>query len=245
MQILEVVTNTPLMSPALLESNSNLVVDQMMERARQLVAQAPDCKKLPVDHKRIAVDLTLIIDGSRTAYENLQLIHSISEMIDVSSFGSYLSVINGATGQFIVNRTNSVAYLFEQLRNSSDIASEYNSTFFETFKKSVNFLDPIRLSLSRSLGSLMFQLVNQTTHEKETGVYGALSKVCLVVSQSHRISELDFDSAQRILLGSMKQFPDLYFVFLSNDVNTFREMVGDTREGASSSKLVSFHVEGG
>lgn len=86
----------------------------------------------------------------------------------------------------------------------------------------------------------MFQLVNQTTGEKESGVHGALPKVCLVVSQSHRISELDFDSAQRILLGSMKQFPDLFFVFLSNDVNTFREMVGDTREGASSSKLVRF-----
>lgn len=76
----------------------------------------------------------------------------------------------------------------------------------------------------------MFQLVNQTTREKETDVYGALPKVCLVVSQSHKISELDFESAQRILLGSMKQFPDLYFVFLSNDVNTFKEMVGDPRE---------------
>lgn len=73
----------------------------------------------------------------------------------------------------------------------------------------------------------MFQLVNQTTREKEAGVYGALPKVCLVVSQSHEISELDFESAQRILLGSMKQFPDLYFVFLSNNVETFRDMVGD------------------
>lgn len=68
--------------------------------------------------------------------------------------------------------------------------------------KSLNFpiiLDPIRLSLSSSFGSLMFQLVNQTTGEKEAGVYGALPKVCLVVSQSHQISEMDFESAQRIL----------------------------------------------
>lgn len=85
----------------------------------------------------------------------------------------------------------------------------------------------------------MFQLVNQTTQEKETGVYGALPKVCLVVSQSHQISELDFESAQRILVGSMKQFPDLYFVFLSNDVNTFKEMVGDPRERMNA-RLVRF-----
>lgn len=83
----------------------------------------------------------------------------------------------------------------------------------------------------------MFQLVNQTTIEKESGVYGALPKVCLVVSQSHEISELDFESAQRILLGSMKQFPDLYFLFLSNNVETFKEMVGDRR--GRNARLVS------
>lgn len=108
----------------------------------------------------------------------------------------------------------------------------------------IDFLDPIRLSLSSSFGSLMFQLVNQTTREKETGVYGALPKVCLVVSQSHRINEQDYESAQRILLGSMKQFPDLFFVFLSNDINTFKEMVGDPRERSarlvSSSTITSF-----
>jgi uncharacterized membrane protein len=85
----------------------------------------------------------------------------------------------------------------------------------------------------------MFQLVNQTTGEKAAGVYGALPKVCLVVSQSQRVSEMDFESAQRILQGSMKQFPDLYFVFLSNDVNTFKEMVGDRRSVGANAKMVS------
>lgn len=128
-------TNTPLISPALLKTYSNRVVDETIEHAKMLVSQTPECKKLPLDHKRIAVDLTLIIDGSRTAYENLQLIHSVSEMIDVASFGSYISVIHGATGQFLVNRTNSVADLFEQLSNSSSMTSkceftEILSTFY-------------------------------------------------------------------------------------------------------------------
>lgn len=70
----------------------------------------------------------------------------------------------------------------------------------------------------------MFQLVEQTTQEKATSVFGALPKVCLIVSQSHRVSEIDFESAQNQLHGSLKQFPDLYFVFLSNDINTFKEM---------------------
>lgn len=200
----------------------------MMDYARDLVRRTPDCVKLSTDHKRIALDLTLIVDGSRTAYENLQLIHTISEMIDVSTFGSYISVINGATGKFHVNRTNSVADLFQQLRNSTAIDSEwlFKSPTVHVMKLPQLISDPIRLSLSSAFGSLMFQLVNQTTGEKEIGVYGALPKVCLVVSQSHRVGESDFESAQRILQTTMKQFPDLYFVFLSNDVNTFREMVG-------------------
>lgn len=107
-----------------------------------------------------------------------------------------------------------------------------------TLSKPQIFSDPIRLSLSNSFGSLMFQLVNQTTEEKGSGLYGALSKVCLVVSQAHEISQLDFESAQRILLGSMKQFPDLYFVFLSNNVEAFKEMVVDQRERLA--RLVSF-----
>ena len=113
------------MSSALLKSYSNLVVHNAMEYARKLVVNTPPCKILPLDHKRIAVDLTLIIDGSRTAYENLQLINSIAEMIDVSSFGSHISVIHGSTGQFLVNRTNNIANLFEQLRNSSSMSSEF------------------------------------------------------------------------------------------------------------------------
>jgi hypothetical protein len=70
----------------------------------------------------------------------------------------------------------------------------------------------------------MFQLVDQTSIEKEYGVYGDLPKVCLVVSQLHRLGEMDFESARNILRGSMKQFPDLYFLFLTDDVSTFEEM---------------------
>lgn len=113
------------MSSTLLKSYSNLVVDRTMEYARNLIADTAPCKILPLDHKRIAIDLTLIIDGSRTAYENLRLINSVAEMIDVSSFGSFISVIHGSTGQFLVNRTNSLINLFEQLRNSSSMSSKF------------------------------------------------------------------------------------------------------------------------
>lgn len=120
------------MPASLLKSFTNLVVDQAMEYAGLLTADTPACVNRPLDHKRIAVDLTLIIDGSRTAYENLQFIHTISEMVDVGTFGSYISVINGATGRFIVNRTNSISDMFDQLRNSTD--SKFKSSFMKDLK---------------------------------------------------------------------------------------------------------------
>lgn len=94
-----------------------------MERARELITKSPECLKIQEDNRRTAVDLTVVIDGSRTAYENLRLISFLAESADVGTFGSYISVIHGSTGDYIVNRTNSLASMFEQLRNNS-LASE-------------------------------------------------------------------------------------------------------------------------
>lgn len=114
------------MSHDLMERYTNEVVDRTMEYARKLVDSTPGCRTYSVEHSRTALDLTLIIDGSRSAYENLQLINVVAEMIDVSSFGSYISIIHGSTGRFLVNRTNSLPNLFEQLRASSDVSSKSN-----------------------------------------------------------------------------------------------------------------------
>lgn len=77
----------------------------------------PSCEQIPMIRKRPVVDLSLIIDGSRRRYENLQLINHIAEIMDVSSFGSQISVIHGGSGDILVNRTNSIASAFVQLRN--------------------------------------------------------------------------------------------------------------------------------
>lgn len=126
-QLLEMEVAQPLISTGLLKSYSNQVVDSMMDYARRLVSSSdstPNCRQNPLNYKRTSVDLTIIIDGSRNAYENLQLIHSVADIIDVSHFGSYISVIHGSTGQYLVNRTNSLSNLYEQLRNSSSVPSE-------------------------------------------------------------------------------------------------------------------------
>lgn len=90
----------------------------------------------------------------------------------------------------------------------------------------------------------MLTLQNQSLEEKGSGVFLALPKVILVISQAQRISQMDFESAQRIILGSMLQFPDLYFIFLTNDVKSFKDLT--SRDGAiriTSGRMVSFDIK--
>ena len=87
----------------------------------------------------------------------------------------------------------------------------------------------------------MTKMSEQLQEEKSSGSYMELSKVILLVSQSHRISQLDFENSQWLLRSSMLQFPDLYFVFLSNDVNTFQEMInGNNGNPVTSARMVIY-----
>jgi len=87
----------------------------------------------------------------------------------------------------------------------------------------------------------MTKMSEQLQEEKSSGSYMELSKVILLVSQSHRISQLDFENSQWLLRSSMLQFPDLYFVFLSNDVKTFQEMInGNNGNPVTSARMVIY-----
>lgn len=47
----------------------------------------------------------------------MQLISFVAESIGISKYGSHLTVIDGTNGNRIVNRTQSIADAFQQLRN--------------------------------------------------------------------------------------------------------------------------------
>lgn len=118
-QILELVTRTPIISQNLLKEFSSIAVDGVIEYARNLVARNKNCAEEPINIEKSAIDLTVIIEGSRTHYENLRLINFLSELIGVSTFGSYISVVHGGNGGYLVNRTNTISDVFRQLRNQS------------------------------------------------------------------------------------------------------------------------------
>lgn len=90
-QILEMVTRTPIISEQLLKDFTSVAVERVMEYSRKLTESNQNCEQQPINIEKSAIDLTLIIEGSRSYYENLRLVNVISELVGVSTFGSYIS----------------------------------------------------------------------------------------------------------------------------------------------------------
>jgi hypothetical protein len=121
-QILEMVTRTPIISQNLLKEFTNVAVDKLMEYSKKLVASNKNCDEIPISAQKSAIDLTVIIEGSRTHYENFQLINFLADLVGVSKFGSFMSVMHGGNGRYLVNRTNEISNIFWQLRNNSFVS---------------------------------------------------------------------------------------------------------------------------
>uniref|UniRef100_A0A8D8DWL7 (northern house mosquito) hypothetical protein n=2 Tax=Culex pipiens TaxID=7175 RepID=A0A8D8DWL7_CULPI len=208
-QVLQYTTGSVVVEDSLMRRNCDAAVDRFFSYATTLVGALSDCSTIGNSDTKPNVDLILVIDGSRSVYENQRMIFHVAEMIDISIYGSYISVVNGQTGQFMVNRTNSLSNVFEQLLY-------YEGSY------------PSTLSLSASFGSIIPHLYAQLDSERSYRTVGASSPVIMVISQNQRVAQNDFESARRMLTTSFEQFPDLYFVFLTNDAATFSQLTDFT-----------------
>ncbi|XP_058835552.1 uncharacterized protein LOC131692488 [Topomyia yanbarensis] len=215
-QILQFATGSVVVEDSLMRRNCDAAVDRFFNYATSLMGTVADCSAVGTSDTKPIVDLLLVIDGSRSVYENQRLIFHLAELIDISVYGSHISVVHGQTGEFMVNRTNSVASIFEQL-------SSFEGPY------------PTSLSLSRSFDSIINRLSAQMDEERAYRTVGASSPVIMVVSQDQKITETDFASARRMMISSFEQFSDLYFIFRTNDVATFRQLTDFS--GISHSRL--------
>ncbi|XP_065073436.1 uncharacterized protein LOC135697584 [Ochlerotatus camptorhynchus] len=215
-QVLQYTTGSVVVEDSLMRRNCDAAVDRFFRYANNLLDSFEDCNAVAPSGTLPNVDLLLVIDGSRSVYENQRIIYHIAELIEVSVYGSSLSVINGQTGEFMVNRTNSLSNVFEQL-------SAFEGSY------------PAGLSLSNSFDSIVQRLSAQIDEERAYRTVGANSPVIMVISQGQRVVNTDFISARRMLTSTFEQFPDLYFLFLTNDATTFNQLIDFT--GTSHSRL--------
>lgn len=80
------------------------------------------------------------------------------------------------------------------------------------------------MSLSSGLRTIFHGLTNRTSREQAVRKIIAASHVILVMSQGDRITSNDFSSAQRMINTTFQRFPDLYFIFVTNDRSTFLDL---------------------
>ncbi|XP_055536927.1 uncharacterized protein LOC129725316 [Wyeomyia smithii] len=215
-QVLQYTTGSVVVEDSLMRRNCDAAVDRFFSYSTNLLSTIADCSVVGSSDVRPNVDLLVVIDGSRSVYENQKIIFHLAELVDISIYGSYMAVIHGQTGEFLVNRTNSVASVFEQL-------TSFNGSY------------PTSLSLSKSFNSIVNRLSAQMEQERSYRVVGANSPVIMVISQGQKITQTDYNSARRIMTSSFEQFPDLYFIFLTNDDGTFSQLTDFT--GLSHSRL--------
>lgn len=92
------------------------------------------------------------------------------------------------------------------------------------FILTIPFPDPTTINLSRVLQTVLATLRNQTIQEQTDRRVCAPSHVVLIISQGSRVGSTDFISAQRMITTTFQRFPDLYFIFVTNDKNTFLDL---------------------
>lgn len=97
-----------------------------------LLRRLPKCEEIASKPLAPKIDLTIIVDGSRDIFENMQLVSFIAESIDVSKYGSLLSIIHGPTGALVVNHTTNITRAFKQLEAALTDTSN-KEVFFRTF----------------------------------------------------------------------------------------------------------------
>ena len=138
----------------------------------------------------------------------------MAELIDINKYSSFISVVDGTMARYLVNKTNEISNVFEQLANISE---------------KTNVINP-QLSLSNSFATILPRLSRQIDREHNTSITGGNSLVVIVVSQGSKILQNDFESAKRMMNTTFLQFPDLYFVFITNDKDTFKELTSFVSE---------------
>lgn len=224
-QVLQFTATSMYIPEEQLRHSCDTAVLVFMETAKGLINSQPNCNNIPRITRETVLDLQVAIDGSRSHYENLQLINHVSQIGVVSSYGTNITVIHGTTGEIIANETNSITQLFQSLGNSTG-RSKYAVKYWQSYSLlTPTFVtDPTTLNLRAILQTVLNTLRRKTSEEMLQRRICAPSHVVLIMAQGSRVGSNDFESAQRMITTTFQRFPDLYFIFVTNDRQSFLDM---------------------
>ncbi|PNF34286.1 hypothetical protein B7P43_G16547 [Cryptotermes secundus] len=153
------------------------------------------------------VHLDVILDGTWTTYEAMQVLAYLAQEADVSYYGSSMAVMNGEDATWILRETHNASDLFS-LRNNTENSSDV------TWPRSLN--------LKLSLATFSSYLAERLAEQRRRNVIGGPSHVILVLGYTATISDRDHRESVQIISRFKQQNPDVRFVFLASNINHLR-----------------------
>lgn len=149
---------------------------------------------------RPGVELYLVIDCSWDFYEIQKVLWYMIDQLEVSKYGSSVTVLNAKDGFRIINTTE----------NSLDVLNQFNRTYYYSYARGFDF--------SRLVTVLRDDFRYLQDHERINRISGGRPRVVLFIpAQSGAQSYNDFDRSYtwQMLQNFRAQLPDVSFMFLS------------------------------
>ncbi|KAK9507822.1 hypothetical protein O3M35_007596 [Rhynocoris fuscipes] len=145
------------------------------------------------------LQLYVIYDATWSPYYTLQFLMRLSRMVDVSHYGSNITVINGANGGIIVESANTEGDVYVQWQNSADSSKEVRSA-----------------GLLKGFVQLRNMIERNST---EKTIDTAVGFVTLIVGASSSITDSEYSKIRNLLKIMKNECPDMTFIYISNQAN--------------------------
>lgn len=164
---------------------------------------------------RPGVELYLVIDCSWDFYEIQRILWYMIDQLEISKYGSSITVLNAKDGFRIINTTES----------SLDVLSQFNRTYYYSYARGFDF--------SRLVSVLRDDFRYLQDHERINRISGGRPRVVLFIpAQTGAMSYTDDRSyTWQTLQYFRNQIPDVSFMFLSYGTrDRFQSYVTDPRD---------------
>lgn len=99
----------------------------------------------------------------------------------------------------------------------------------------------MRLSLSLSMATHMELLSQRLLYERYNRISAGLAQVVIIFAQGQRLTEHDFAHARKMIRHSVSRFPDLYHIFVVQDMRLPHELF-DGLKGWDTKNHRQYHV---
>lgn len=165
---------------------------------RHLLADLPCYKH---SHKP-RVEALIVFDGAWSKEYTTDFLAVLIQDLDVSMYGSKMGIIDGTTGNWVLNTTNSPSFGLEAIQRFSNISW------------------PTQFNYTKSLETILTYLNGVWQEKRNDHVIGNLGQVVILLIPLAYMSNKEKQSAMSLLQELKRQHPDVHFLYYTSRYNS-------------------------